>query len=45
LNGECVAGSIGGENPALPLRIVRIIHGYIYGRGFPVKCFFSACHT
>ncbi len=45
LDRECVAGAIGGKNPALPLRIMRSIHGYIYGIGFPVKCFFSACHT
>jgi hypothetical protein len=30
LNRECVAGAIGGENPALPPRIMRSIHGYIY---------------
>ena len=30
LDRECVAGAIGGENPALPLRIMRSIHGCIY---------------
>ena len=44
LDGEC-AGAIGRGYPAPALWIVRIIHGYIYGMGRPVKCFLSACHT
>ena len=45
LDGECATRNIGRGYPALPPRIMCSIHGCIYGMGFPVKCFLSACHT
>ncbi len=45
LDRKWATGTIGGGYPALPLRIMCSIHGCIYRRGLPVKCFLSACHT
>ena len=45
LNWERATGAIGRSHPALTLRIMRIIHRYIYKIGLPVKRFLSACHT
>ena len=43
--GNAPPGRLAESYPALPLRIMCSIHGYIYGIGLPVKCFLSVCHT